>query len=91
MREGSGGTGQWRGGAGVVREFEALTPLEVTVLSERRRHGPSGTAGGAAGLTGANSLNGREIPSKCTKRLAEGDILRIETPGGGGWGKGALE
>ena len=89
LRTDSGGAGQWRGGDGVIREFEALEPLEATILSERRRHGPMGSAGGGDGRPGANLLHGSEIPSKCTKRLAAGDILRIETPGGGGWGKGA--
>ncbi|HWC74283.1 MAG TPA: hydantoinase B/oxoprolinase family protein [Gemmatimonadales bacterium] len=88
LRAGSGGAGAWTGGAGVVREFEALAPMEATLLTERRRHGPSGGAGGAAGQPGLNALNGETLPSKTTLRLAAGDILRIETPGGGGWGKG---
>jgi len=87
-RRESGGKGAWTGGDGVVREFEALAPLEATLLTERRRHGPAGSAGGADGLAGANLLNGTELPSKTTLRLAAGDLLRIETPGGGGWGKG---
>ena len=91
LRRDSGGSGRWVGGDGVIREFQALAPMEATVLSERRRHGPSGSAGGADGRPGANMLNGRDIRSKCTQRLAEGDILRLETPGGGGWGKGARE
>ena len=84
----SGGKGMWTGGDGVVREVEALAPVEATLLTERRRHGPAGSAGGADGLAGANLLNGTELPSKITLRLAAGDVLRIETPGGGGWGKG---
>jgi N-methylhydantoinase B len=88
LRTESGGVGMWDGGEGVVREFEALAPLEATLLTERRRHGPAGSAGGADGLAGANLLNGTELPSKVTLRLAAGDVLRIETPGGGGWGKG---
>lgn len=87
-RRESGGKGTWTGGDGVVREFEALAPVEATLLTERRRHGPAGSAGGAAGLAGANLLNGTELPSKTTLRLVAGDVLRIETPGGGGWGKG---
>jgi len=85
---GSGGPGQWRGGDGVVREFEALAPMETTLLTERRRHGPAGGAGGQDGKAGANLLNGQRLASKITVRLAAGDVLRIETPGGGGWGKG---
>jgi len=88
LRRGSGGAGMWDGGEGVVREFEALAPMQATLLTERRRHGPAGGAGGAAGTAGANLLNGHAVGSKATLRLAAGDVLRIETPGGGGWGKG---
>jgi len=88
LRTGSGGAGQWKGGDGVVREFEALAPMETTLLTERRRHGPSGGTGGQDGEAGANLLNGQRLASKITLRLAAGDVLRIETPGGGGWGKG---
>jgi len=88
LRTGSGGPGQWRGGDGVVREFEALAAMETTLLTERRRHGPAGGAGGQDGKAGANLLNGQRLASKITMRLAAGDVLRIETPGGGGWGKG---
>jgi N-methylhydantoinase B len=88
LRRGSGGAGQWTGGDGVVREFEALAPMDATLLTERRRHGPAGGDGGADGAPGVNSLNAKTLPSKTTLRLAAGDMLRIETPGGGGWGKG---
>ena len=71
-----------------MREFEALAPMETTLLTERRRHGPAGGTGGLDGKAGANLLNGQRLASKTTLRLAAGDILRIETPGGGGWGKG---
>ena len=88
LRTGSGGPGQWTGGDGVIREFEALAPMETTLLTERRRHGPAGGAGGLDGEAGANLLNGQRLASKTTMRLVAGDVLRIETPGGGGWGKG---
>ena len=88
LRAGSGGRGTWGGGDGVVREFEALAPMEATLLTERRRHGPAGVAGGLAGEAGRNLLNGESLPSKTALRLSTGDVLRIETPGGGGWGKG---
>ncbi len=91
LRRGSGGVGQWAGGDGVVREFEALVPMEATLLTERRRHGPRGAAGGSPGAPGANLENGAALPAKATLRLAAGDVLRIETPGGGGWGKGHSE
>ena len=86
LRRGSGGEGESTGGDGVIREFEALAPMEATLLTERRRHEPGGVAGGAAGAPGRNSLNDQTLPSKTTLRLAAGDVLRIETPGGGGWG-----
>jgi N-methylhydantoinase B len=88
LRRGSGGKGQWTGGEGVIREFEALAPMEATLLTERRRHGPAGAAEGRDGVPGSNSLNGRSLSSKVSLLLAAGDILRIETPGGGAWGKG---
>ena len=91
LRRGSGGVGKWAGGDGVVREFEALTQMEATLLTERRRHGPAGAAGGSPGAPGANLENGVALPAKVTLQLAAGDVLRIETPGGGGWGGGQPE
>ena len=87
LRPGSGGAGRWRGGEGVVREIELLAPAEASILSERRRHGPSGAAGGAGGACGRNLLNDALLPAKANLRLEAGDVLRIETPGGGGWGE----
>jgi len=87
LREGSGGEGRHRGGDGVVRVFEALTSLEASLLTERRRHGPRGAAGGGDGSAGRNVLNGTPVAAKCAARLAPGDVLRIETPGGGGFGE----
>jgi len=87
LRRGSGGEGESAGGDGVMREFEALAPMEATLLTERRRHGSAGAAGGSHGAPGANLLNGSPLPSKVSLRLAAGDILRIETPGGGAWGQ----
>jgi N-methylhydantoinase B len=87
LRPGSGGAGRWRGGDGVVREIELLAPAEASILSERRRHGPSGAAGGAGGACGRNLLNDAPLPAKVNLRLEAGDVLRIETPGGGGWGE----
>jgi N-methylhydantoinase B len=86
LRAGSGGTGRWRGGAGVVRELELLVPAEASILSERRRHPPRGSAGGGDGSCGINLKNGAPLPAKVNVSLAAGDVLRIETPGGGGWG-----
>ncbi|MFN2564838.1 MAG: hydantoinase B/oxoprolinase family protein, partial [Gemmatimonadaceae bacterium] len=81
-----GGAGAHHGGEGVVRRYRALERCTVTLLTERRRHAPAGAAGGAPGLRGRNLLNGRELPAKCRVELQSGDVLTIETPGGGGWG-----
>jgi N-methylhydantoinase B/oxoprolinase/acetone carboxylase alpha subunit len=90
VRIGSGGVGQHRGGDGIVREIEFLTAAEVTILSDRRVNGPWGLAGGAAGRPGVNQLlrGGEVIPLAAKTRFdtLPGDVLRIETPGGGGWG-----
>ncbi|HEX7255563.1 MAG TPA: hydantoinase B/oxoprolinase family protein [Gaiellaceae bacterium] len=86
LRLGSGGDGRYRGGDGVVRELEALTACRASILSERRAHRPAGAEGGGSGEAGRNLLNGRELPAKTTVDLEPGDVLRIETPGGGGFG-----
>jgi N-methylhydantoinase B len=90
VRRGSGGAGRFRGGDGIVRELRFLTPVEITILSDRRARGPWGLAGGGAGKPGRNTLvrAGREIrlPGKIRLEARPGDLLRIETPGGGGWG-----
>jgi N-methylhydantoinase B len=86
VRKGSGGEGMWRGGDGVVREFEALAEMEVSLLTDRRRHAPRGTAGGGDGAPGRNAVNGRRLAAKAQLRLEAGDVLTIETPGGGGYG-----
>jgi len=91
LRGGSGGVGQWGGGEGVIREFEALAPMEVSVLAERRRHAAAGVAGGASGAPGRTLLKGAALPPKVGAHLASGDVLRIETPGGGGWGPNLIE
>ncbi len=87
IRRGTGGRGQFFGGDGIVRELEALEEMRYSLLTERRRHAPRGTAGGEDAKPGRNSLNGSELPSKASGHLAAGDTLRIETPGGGGYGK----
>jgi N-methylhydantoinase B len=84
LRLGSGGHGRTRGGDGVVRELRVLEPCRVSIISERRTHAPRGERGGGAGAPGRNLLNGEELPAKVTRDLAAGDVLRIETPGGGG-------
>jgi N-methylhydantoinase B len=87
VRRRSGGAGRHRGGDGVVRELEALEPMDYSLITERRRHAPPGADGGEAGLPGRNLLNGDELPPKVAGSLRAGDRLRIETPGGGGHGE----
>jgi N-methylhydantoinase B len=86
VRRRSGGAGVHRGGDGVIRDLEALEAMRFTLITERRRHRPRGRAGGADGAVGRNLLNGTELPAKASGELREGDRLRIETPGGGGYG-----
>jgi N-methylhydantoinase B len=93
-RDGSGGTGKFRGGDGLVREIELLTDAEVTLLADRRKFQPYGLSGGGPGAAGRASVMQAdggtvELPGKCSQRLKAGDVLRIETPGGGGWGEGS--
>jgi N-methylhydantoinase B len=87
FRQGSGGNGVWRGGEGVVRSLRLLAPARLSMLADRRRHGPRGAAGGGAGLPGRNLINGEEVAGKMTLSLAAGDVVTVETPGGGGYGK----
>jgi N-methylhydantoinase B len=86
LRLGSGGAGAQRGGDGVVRELRVLEPCRLSIISERRRHEPSGERGGSSGARGRNFVNGREVPAKTTLDLAAADVITIETPGGGGYG-----
>jgi N-methylhydantoinase B len=86
LRRGSGGAGSRRGGDGLIREFEFLDPVRVSLLTERRTHAPWGLCGGAPGLAGRNLYNGSELPGKVALECRAGDRLRVETPGGGGWG-----
>jgi N-methylhydantoinase B len=86
LRRGSGGEGRFRGGEGVVREIEVLERCRLSVVSERRAHAPAGERGGGPGARGRNLLNENEIAAKLTRELAAGDVVTIETPGGGGYG-----
>jgi N-methylhydantoinase B len=86
IRRGSGGAGGHRGGDGVVRELEALAAMRYSLITERRRHPPPGAAGGHPGATGRNLLDGNELPGKAIGDLEPGQRLRLETPGGGGYG-----
>jgi N-methylhydantoinase B len=91
LRRDSGGDGAHRGGDGVVRELEALSEMTYSLIAERRRHAPPGAAGGEPGLPGRDTLiaadgEATRLPGKATGTLAPGERLRIETPGGGGYG-----
>ena len=86
LRLDSGGQGRFRGGDGVVRELRVLERCRLSLLSQRRRLAPRGANGGADGRPGLNLLNGAELHGFVTRELEPGDLLRIETPGGGGWG-----
>lgn len=93
LRQGSGGAGRRQGGDGIVRELEFLEPLSVAMLSERRgAYPPFGLAGGRPGVLGRNSLHKADgsqgdLGGKFRVEVAAGDVLVIETPGGGGYGE----
>jgi len=90
VRKDSGGDGLFKGGDGLVREWEVLEDCHLSLLTERRNTVPYGLAGGQPGQAGSNRLcrNGRweELSAKGSWQLKAGDIIRIETPGGGGFG-----
>jgi len=86
LRRGSGGAGRFPGGDGVIRELRVLEACRLSLLTQRRELAPHGAAGGADGIPGRNLLNGEELPAFATVDLEPGDLLRIETPGGGGYG-----
>lgn len=89
-RTGSGGNGRFRGGDGIVREIELLTPATITLLTERRRFAPYGLQGGEDGARGASfhirNETTVELPAKCSIDVQAGERIRVETPGGGAWG-----
>ncbi|HUN83935.1 MAG TPA: hydantoinase B/oxoprolinase family protein [Terracidiphilus sp.] len=92
-RSGSGGAGQFRGGDGLIRELEMLTEAQVTLLADRRVISPYGLQGGEEGSSGgawlvkAGTDDAIELPAKFSRHVSKGDVLRIESPGGGGWGE----
>lgn len=91
LRKGSGGSGQNRGGEGIIREYEFSVPTQVSIMSERRRFAPYGVHGGSDGKKGRNILYTKDkkkvLGSKVNIKVQPGDILRVETPGGGGYGR----
>jgi N-methylhydantoinase B/oxoprolinase/acetone carboxylase alpha subunit len=98
LRSGSGGAGEQEGGEGIERDLEVLENVTVSLITERRVSHPPGLGGGAPGATGENWLlpggierSAKRLPDKCTIRLEAGDVLRMLTPGGGGWGSPVAE
>jgi N-methylhydantoinase B/oxoprolinase/acetone carboxylase alpha subunit len=91
LRKSSGGRGKYKGGEGIVREFEFLAPAQVNILSERRKFSPYGLAGGRPGKSGRNILvqDGKKtiLGGKASFRVNKGDVVVVETPGGGGYGR----
>ena len=94
LRRGSGGAGRFRGGDGIERDLEVLEDVTVSLITERRTSAPWGAAGGEPGAPGENWLlpggdesRAERLPDKCTVRLRAGDVLRVRTPGGGGYGE----
>ena len=91
IRKGSGGRGKFPGGDGIVREIELLAEVQAAILSDRRKIPPYGLSGGSPGAMGKNEIvikgRARRLPSKCSFRVPRGAIIRMETPGGGGWGR----
>ena len=92
LRQGSGGVGEFPGGEGLVREYEVLTEVSATILTDRRNSQPFGAQGGGPGASGRNSIVRADgavemLPAKARIELHAGDRLRIETPGGGGYGQ----
>ena len=92
LRTGSGGEGLHRGGDGLVREYRFLESVTLSLLTERRCVSPWGLDGGGAGCTGRNRLRRVDgewetLPGRCTRELNAGDLLSVETPGGGGMGR----
>lgn len=94
LRRGSGGAGLAPGGEGIERDLEMLEDCTVSLITERRASRPWGLAGGEPGAVGENWLlrggdepSAEQLPDKCTIRMRAGDVLRMLTPGGGGWGR----
>jgi N-methylhydantoinase B len=87
LRDNSNGAGRHCGGMGIIRQYEMLQPTSVTLLTERRYNVPWGIAGGETAQCGINRVNDRVIGAKTELTLKNGDILTVETPGGGGWGE----
>ncbi|ADJ15844.1 hydantoinase B/oxoprolinase family protein [Halalkalicoccus jeotgali] len=86
LRADSGGRGRYRGGVGLVRSVRLAEPATVSLLTERRRYGPRGVAGGEDGRPGENLISGEPVPAKTTRDVPAGALITVKTPGGGGHG-----
>jgi N-methylhydantoinase B len=87
LRYDSGGEGDNHGGDGIIRSVRVLQPASLSLLTDRRRHPPQGMEGGEPGEVGRNLLNDEELPPKVSREMKEGDMVTVETPGGGGYGR----
>ena len=94
LRRGSGGAGRHPGGEGIERDLLMLEDVTLSLITERRGSRPWGLAGGEPGAAGENWLlsqgdesQAQPLTDKCTIRMQAGDVLRMLTPGGGGWGQ----
>ena len=87
LARGSGGAGHHRGGDGIIRSIRVLEDATISLLTDRRRHPPTGLAGGQPGSLGRNLLGTEELPAKASRRLLAGEVITVTTPGGGGWGE----
>jgi N-methylhydantoinase B/oxoprolinase/acetone carboxylase alpha subunit len=94
LRRGSGGAGAAPGGEGIERDLQVLEPVTLSLITERRTSRPWGLAGGGDGapgenwrLPGGDEQRAERLPDKCTIEVAAGDVIRMRTPGGGGWGR----
>jgi len=91
IRANSGGKGKYNGGDGITRSFKFLTDVTVTLITDRRVNAPYGIKGGSRGKKGINSIvidgSKKVLQLKTSLKLKKGTILKIETPGGGGWGR----
>lgn len=87
LDETTAGDGRYKGGAGIVRSIRVLSPATVSLLTDRRRHAPSGSHGGQPGGMGVNDIDGEKLPPKAVRDIQPGSVVTVQTPGGGGWGK----
>ncbi len=86
LADGSGGDGRHRGGDGIVRAIRVLEPATLSLLTDRRSHGPQGARGGSPGAPGENRVDAERVPAKTGRSVPAETLVTVVTPGGGGWG-----